>query len=38
MVYELADVVGNERALLDHCNDLLSSLTALQVKLNFLYT
>ncbi|XP_016477505.1 QWRF motif-containing protein 2 isoform X1 [Nicotiana tabacum] len=32
MVYELADVVGNERALLDHCNDLLSSLTALQVK------
>lgn len=32
MVYELADVVANERALLDQCKDLLSSMTALQVK------
>ncbi|XP_055835349.1 QWRF motif-containing protein 2-like [Solanum dulcamara] len=32
MVCELADVVANERALLDQCRDLLSSMTALQVK------
>lgn len=32
MVYELADVEANERALLDQCRDLLSSMTALQVK------
>ncbi|PHT51046.1 hypothetical protein CQW23_10793 [Capsicum baccatum] len=31
-VYELTDVVANERALLDQCRDLLSSMTALQVK------
>ncbi|CAN4122573.1 unnamed protein product [Withania somnifera] len=32
MVNEVADVVSNERALLDQCRDLLSSMTALQVK------
>ncbi|XP_060199342.1 QWRF motif-containing protein 2-like [Lycium barbarum] len=32
MVYELADVEANERALLDQCKDLLSSMTVLQVK------
>ncbi|KAJ8537873.1 hypothetical protein K7X08_014413 [Anisodus acutangulus] len=32
MVYELADVVDNERALLDQCKNLLSSIMALQVK------
>ncbi|KAJ8541183.1 hypothetical protein K7X08_001999 [Anisodus acutangulus] len=32
MVYELADVEANERALLDQCKDLLSSMAALQVK------
>lgn len=36
MVYELADVVATERALLDQCRDLLSSMTALQVTLDFL--
>ncbi|CAN4092137.1 unnamed protein product [Withania somnifera] len=35
MVYELADVVANGRALLDQCRDLLSSMTALQVTLYF---
>lgn len=32
MVCELADVVASERALLDQCRDILSSMTALQVK------
>ncbi|KAK4348616.1 hypothetical protein RND71_031371 [Anisodus tanguticus] len=33
MVYELADVADNERALLDQCKNLLSSITALQLEL-----
>ncbi|OIS96841.1 PREDICTED: QWRF motif-containing protein 2-like [Nicotiana attenuata] len=32
LVHELQNVAGNERALLDQCRDLLSSLTAVQVK------
>lgn len=35
MVCELADVVASERALLDQCRDILSSMTALQVTLDF---
>ncbi|XP_009762154.1 QWRF motif-containing protein 2-like isoform X1 [Nicotiana sylvestris] len=32
LVHELQNVAGSERALLDQCRDLLSSLTAVQVK------
>ena len=37
MVSKLADVNANERALLDQCNDLLSTVASMQVSFCILY-